>query len=89
MSSLVTPQAKTPLLLVARRRQDEDQDRAGMAMLHLLGPVDLDLEHQIGVDLGVEELPVGYGRAVVVAEELGPLEEAAGLDSLSRTRTAW
>jgi hypothetical protein len=48
-----------------------------MAPPHLLGPVDLDLEDDVG--------PVGRdrgGRAVVAAQEVGPLEEASGGDAL-------
>ena len=30
-------------------------------MLHLLGPVDLDLEHQIGVESGSRNRPSGTG----------------------------
>ena len=46
-----------------------------MAGLHLLGAVQLDLEEDVMVVIGRR-----HGRAVVVAEELGPLEETVGRD---------
>src|SRR6478735_7917647 len=62
-------------LFVARRREHEDQQGVGIQALHLLGTVDLDLEDD------VERVAGFRGRtAVVVAEELGPLEKSALLD---------
>ena len=82
MSLGVAAAAQAPLLLVARRRQDEDQQRVGVQRLDLLGAVDLDLEHDVGA-----RRRLGRRRAVVVAEELGPLEEAAVGDApLERRR---
>jgi hypothetical protein len=44
--------------------------------LDLPGPVDLDLEDQV---LAGRQL-LGRGRAVVLVEEAGPLDEPAGRD---------
>ena len=55
---------------------------SGYCCLHLLGAVDLDLEH----DVARRRAASGVGRAVVVAEELGPLEEAAVVDALFERR---
>ena len=71
----VAAAAEPTLLLLARRREHEDQDRLRVLLLDLLGAVELDLEHDVGRGRVVE--PLRARRAVVVAEELGPLEEAA------------
>ena len=73
----VATAAQAPLLLVARRRQHEDEHRVGVHRLHLTGAVDLDLEH--GVAPGPR---LGHRRAVVVVEKRGPLEEATRRDAL-------
>lgn len=45
-----------------------------MAHLHLLGAVDLDLEHDVATRRQIRNR-----GSVVVAEELGPLEKTTGL----------
>src|SRR3954447_3611681 len=72
----VTTAPQAPLLLLTRRRHHEDQQRLGMAVAHLLGAVDLDLEHHVLAGRRRRER-----RAVVRAEEVGPLEEARGADA--------
>ena len=76
--------AQPALLLRPGRRQDEDQDGVGLHALHLLGAVDLDLEH----DTSLPPARLGQRRAVEVAEELGPLEEAALVDVAHGTARA-
>ena len=44
----VAAPAQPALLLVAGRREHEDQQRVGVLRLDLLGAVDLDLEHDVG-----------------------------------------
>ena len=73
----VTPPSQPAFLFLARRRDDEEQQGVGMQPLHLLGAVDLDLEHDVLVAVGRWR-----GAAVVVAEELGPLQEPALGDAL-------
>ena len=71
----VAAAAQPAFLLVARRREHEDQDCVRNLALHLLGAVELDLEHDVG-RVGLAQLGRAR-RAVVIAEELGPLEEPA------------
>ena len=73
----VAAAAQAALLLLAGRREHEDQQRVGADRLDLPGAVDLDLQHDVGA-----RRRLGRRRAVVVAEELGPLEEPAGGDAL-------
>src|ERR671913_149522 len=66
-----------PFLLGPAGREHEDQAGVGPDGLDLAGAVDLDLEHDdVGARAGL-----GRRRAVVVAQEVGPLEEAAGGDA--------
>ena len=68
--------SEAALLLVARWWQDEDQDCFVVQLLHLAGAIHLDLQHDIAT-VG----NIGRRGAVVVVEELGPLQEAAGGDA--------
>ena len=60
-------------------RGDEDLDRLRHRGAHLLGPLDLDLEHD-RVALVEPALDLGAQRPVAVAAVGGELEEVAGLD---------
>ena len=80
----VAPAPQAALLLLAARREDEDQEGLRVLATDLLGPVDLDLEHHVGAGRGL-----GRGRAVVVAQEVGPLEEAAPGDRGPRRPPGW
>src|SRR5262249_19225874 len=73
----ITPDLEPALLLLPRRGEYEDEQSVGEPAAHLLSAVDLDLEDDIGAGRGG-----GRGGAVVAAEEVGPLEEAASSDAL-------
>src|SRR6266567_239500 len=72
--------ATTPLLAVLelflRRRDDEDQDRVGQELSHLLGALDIDLEDHVAPGVARPLDPVAKG-AVQVAVVARVLEECA------------
>src|SRR5258706_233934 len=58
-------------------RQHEDADRLGAAAPPLPGPLHVDHEHDVRAG-GEAPLRVGRARPIVVAEDVGPLQELAG-----------
>src|SRR3990170_2974080 len=70
------PLAQSPLELGHRGRLEQDQDRRGHLLAHLVCPLDVDLEHDVVATLQCV-LRRTHRRSVPVAEDLGPLEEPA------------
>ena len=69
-------------------RQDEDGDRGGELLHDLDCALHVDVEDEVlAGGLGVSER--GEGGAVVVAEDLGPLEEFAGSDHALKVCRGW
>src|SRR5882762_11992844 len=68
--------AHAPLQLLDRGRQDEDADRAGIELAHLLGPLPVDFEDQVVAALQRIEDRL-LRSAVAVAVHLGALEKLA------------
>jgi hypothetical protein len=77
---VVRPAADQPVAQVlARRRLDEDLDRAGQRVADLPGALELDLEDD-GPTARRVALELLAQRPVAVAGVLGPLDELAGGD---------
>jgi hypothetical protein len=66
----VSPADQAPALLVARWRQNENQDRFGVTDLDLLGSIDLDFQDDV-----TTLADIWNRSSVVIAEEFGPLSK--------------
>src|SRR5258708_24997921 len=69
------------LELLLGRRHDEDRDGVGHQAAHLLGPLDVDLQHDVAA-FGAGALDAVAESAVQVAVVARVLEERAPLDQL-------
>src|SRR5260370_7222569 len=79
--------AHAPLQLLDRRRQDEDADRAGIELAHLLGPLPVDFEDPVVAALQRIEDQL-LRSAVAVAVHLGALEKLAPAAHAEERRVA-